>query len=309
MIKDGIKSSGSDFVKLHGVEIDNTFAEAFELWYSSFLITAINKKWAFEAAREATGFGTSMIGCSSEAGIEGFYSPVETPDGRPGVGVIIFAVRKKLETDLINRIGQCVLTSPTARVFAMGEGRESIDTGYKMKFFGDGYGEVRESYGREIIAVPIMMGEFEIERNLPVSKGVAGGNLIILAQTQASALLAAEAAVETIDSVEGVITPFPGGIVGSGSKVGSKKYSFMHATTNEKFCPTLKDKVEGSALSSEIGAVSEVVIDGISEDSVRRAMKTGIETAVKIQGVKKITAGNYGGTFGKVHIYLRDLFK
>ncbi len=295
-------------MKLQGVEIDDTFAEAFDAWYSRFLITAINRKWAENAARDATGFGTSMIGCSSEAGIEGFYSPAETPDGRPGVGVAIYAAKKKLEKELINRIGQCVLTSPTARVFALGEGEESLDIGYKMKFFGDGYEEIRESYGREIIAVPIMMGEFEIEKNLPIGKGVAGGNFIILAQNQASALLAAEAAVEAIEKIEGVITPFPGGVVASGSKVGSKKYKFMHATTNEKFCPTLKDKIEESALTEDVGAVAEIVIDAISEDKAREAMKAGIEAAVRVQGVKKITAGNYGGNLGKVHIHLRELF-
>ncbi len=293
-------------MKINGVEIEDTFAEAFSTDYASFLITAINEKWVKEAAREVTGYATSLIACTAEAGVESFYSPQETPDGRAGAGVLLFAPKKKLEKELIFRIGQCVLTSPTARVFSLYDG-EPLEVGGKLRFFGDGYEEFREKYGREMVSIPIMMGEFEIERYIKANRGVAGGNFLIIAKTQASALLAAEAAVEAISEVRGVITPFPGGVVASGSKVGSRKYKFMHATTNEAFCPTLKDKTE-TKLPPEARAVAEVVIDGIDEEKVREAMAQGIRAACTVDGVIRISAGNYGGNLGKVHIYLRELF-
>ncbi len=294
-------------MKVNGVEIEDTFAEAFDSWYSRFIVTAVNERWARTAATEATGFGTSLIACSAEAGIERMLSPSETPDSRPGCAAMVFAPKKNLTMELVKRIGQCVLTAPTTRVFALGGGEE-IDVGYKLKYFGDGYEEVREAFGREMVVVPIMMGEFMIERNLSMAKGVAGGNIIILAESAESALTAAERAVEAISRQEGTITPFPGGIVASGSKVGSKKYRFMPATTNERFCPTLKNRVENSALDSETNAVAEVVIDGISPSAVAEAMRLGIEAATQVRGVRRITAGNYGGKLGKHKIHLHELF-
>ena len=294
-------------MKVNGVEIEDTFAEAFDSWYSRFIITAVNERWARTAATEATGFGTSLIACTAEAGIERMLSPSETPDSRPGCAVQVFAPKKNLPMELIKRIGQCVLTAPTTRVFALGEG-ESVDVGYKLKFFGDGYEEVREAFGREMVVVPIMMGEFMIERNLSIAKGVAGGNFIILAESAESALKAAERAVDAISKQGGTITPFPGGVVASGSKVGSKKYKFMPATTNERFCPTLKDRVEDSALDESVNAVAEVVIDGISAEAVVEAMRLGIEAATQVEGVRRITAGNYGGKLGKHKIHLHELF-
>ena len=294
-------------MKVNGIEVEDTFAEAFDSWYSRFIITATNEKWARIAATEATGYATSLIACTAEAGIERMLTREETPDSRPGCAVQMFAPKKRLPMELIKRLGQCVLTAPTTRVFALGEG-ESVDVGYKLKYFGDGYEEIRSVYGREMVAVPIMMGEFLIEGNLTIAKGVAGGNFIILAASAESALSAAERAVEAIAEQEGTITPFPGGVVASGSKVGSRKYKFMQATTNERFCPTLKDKVEDSALDAGVNAVIEVVIDGISAEAVSEAMRLGIEAATQVEGVHRITAGNYGGTLGKHKIYLQELF-
>jgi len=295
-------------MELEGVEVEETFAESFDSWYARVLLTAVNRRWVENAVSESTGYATSMIGCSAEAGLEGLYPPSATPDGRPGAGMAFFTTRKDLEKELLGRIGQCILTSPTARVFALGEGRESLDVGYKMKFFGDGYEREEKKYGREMSVVPIMMGEFEMEKSLPIGKGVAGANFIILAENQASALIASEAAVEAIEHIEGAITPFPGGVVASGSKVGSNSYKFMQATTNEKFCPTLKEKVDSSALGRGMNAAAEIVIDAISEEKAKEAMKAGMRAAVKVQGVKKITAGNFGGNLGKVHIKLGELW-
>jgi formylmethanofuran--tetrahydromethanopterin N-formyltransferase len=298
-------------MELNGVEIEDTFAEAFPIKVARVLITAVNERWAMEAAKETTGFGTSVIMCPAEAGVDTIASPEETPDGRPGVYVIFCTFGyKALDEQLLARIGQCVLTSPTTAVFNALEKEENgkeFNTGFKLKFFGDGFESEEELNGRAVARVPIMGGEFVMEKNVCAKEGVAGGNLFILAKDQMSALNAAEAAVSAVGQVEGTITPFTGGVVASGSKPGSQKYKFMHATINEKYCPTLKDKVEGSELPADVNGVFEVVINGVSEDAVKEAMKAGITAAVNVPGVVKITAGNFGGTWGKYHLKLKDV--
>ena len=298
-------------LELEGVEIEDTFAEAFPIKVARVLITAVNEKWVMEAAKEATGFGTSVIMCPAEAGIDKIASREETPDGRPGAYIIMCTFGyKALEEQLLARIGQCVLTCPTTAVFNALKAEESekeFNTGFKLKFFGDGFESEEELYGREVSRTPIMGGEFVIEKNLGAKEGVAGGNLFILAKDQMSALTAAEDAVSAVGQVEGTITPFTGGVVASGSKIGSQKYKFMHATINEKFCPTLKDKIEASELPADVNGVFEVVINGLSEDAVKDAMQAGIKAAVKVPGVVKITAGNFGGKLGKYQFKLKDV--
>ena len=296
-------------MEFEGVEIEDTFAEAFPIKVARVLITAVNEKWAMTAAKEMTGFGTSVIMCPAEAGIDRIASSDETPDGRPGVYAMICTFGyKALDAQLLARIGQCVLTSPTAAVFnALENGEKEFNIGFKLKFFGDGFETEEELNGREVARVPIMGGEFVIEKNLSAKAGVAGGNLFILAKDQMSALTAVEAAVEAIMQVEGTITPFTGGVVASGSKPSSSKYKFMHATINEKYCPTLKDKIEGSELPADVNGVFEIVINGVSEEAVKEATKIGIEAAVKVPGVVKITAGNFGGTLGQYKIQLKEV--
>jgi len=290
------------------VEIEDTYAEAFTGNYARLLVTAVNEKWARIAATEATGYGTSMIGCSAEGGIEGFVPADRTPDGRPGYVIQIWTTKKKMKDELLGRIGQCILTCPTASVFDMCDSDDRLDIGHLMRFFGDGYESGRNVGGRECSVIPVMMGEFIIQKSFGIGKGVAGGNLIVLAKDVDTALKAGEAAAEAISEVEGVIAPFPGGLCGSGSKVGSKKYRFMHATTNEKYCPTIADLVEDSKTQGA-GGIIEVVLDGTSEEVVKAAMKAGIEAAAGVEGVMKITAGNYGGELGNVLINLSDLFE
>ena len=294
-------------VEINGVNIEDTFAECFTSAYTRLLITAVNEKWARIAATQATGYGTSMIGCTAEAGIEAFLDESQTPDKRPGYVIQLWTSKKNMLNELLGRIGQCVLTSPTAAVFNWCESTEKLDAGHKMRFFGDGHQSRGMVGDRVVTKIPIMGGEFVIEKEFGVSKGVAGGNFIILADSIESALAAAESAVDAIGSVEGVITPFPGGVCASGSKVGSNKYKFMHACTNELYCPTISETVEGSFVK-DAKSVLEIVIDGVSEEQVKEATKKGIEAACKIDGVKGITAGNYGGTLGNVHIRLRELF-
>ncbi len=293
-------------MELNGVEIEDTFAEAFPIKVARVIITAATERWAEVAATEATGFATSVIGCPAEAGIDCTLPYNETPDGRPGVAIMICHFKKDgIKAQLIERLGECVLTAPTTAMFNGLDAEDKVPV--KLHFFGDGFEHELEVGGRKVWAIPMMEGEFICEEEYGVKSGVAGGNIFILARNQMSALAAAENAVTAIRRVEGTITPFPGGIVASGSKPGSNKYKFMHASTNEKFCPTLRSRVEDTAIPEGVNAVYEIVINGVSEEAVKEAMRVGIEAAVKVPEVVKITAGNFGGKLGKYQIRLKDV--
>ncbi|NLZ29740.1 MAG: formylmethanofuran--tetrahydromethanopterin N-formyltransferase [Methanomicrobiales archaeon] len=297
-------------MELNGVPIDDTYAEAFPTWVARPIITAVTEEWAYKAAVEAVGFATSTIGCPAEAGIDCFVSPDDTPDGRPGYAIMICASKKKLKDQVIDRLAECVLTAPTTAVFdgladVVAEVQEKLPV--KLHFFGDGYEEKREVGGRTVWAIPIMEGEYIGEEEFGAVKGVAGGNFFVMGENQMAALVAAQAAVDAISGVPGVITPFPGGIVASGSKVGSKKYKFMDASTNEVYCPTLKDKVEGSKVPEGVKAIYEIVIDGVDEEAISAAMAEGIRAATRVPGVKLISAGNFGGSLGPFKFELKDV--
>lgn len=296
-------------MELDGIEIEDTFAEAFPIKIARVLITGATKKWALVAAQEAKGFGTSVIGCPAEAGIEKVVGGDETPDGRPGVYLQICTFGyKSLEPQLLQRLGQCILTAPTAAMWnGLPDAEKQFEIGYKLKFFADGFESETNIGGRKAYKIPMMQGDFIAEHNIGAQEGIAGGNFIILAENQMTALIAAENAVDAISNIEGSITPFPGGIVGSGSKTGAKKYTFLKATTNENFCPTLKDRVEGSKVPADVNGIYEIVINGLNENAISESMKAGINAAVKIPGVKKITAGNYGGTLGPFKFHLKNM--
>ncbi|HJJ88843.1 MAG TPA: formylmethanofuran--tetrahydromethanopterin N-formyltransferase [Methanocorpusculum sp.] len=292
-------------MELNGVILEDTYAEGFPVWVARVIITAVTKEWAYKAATEATGFATSTIGCPCEAGIERFMPPVETPDKRPGFSILICCSKKSLKEQVLERVSECVLTAPTTAVFNGKAGSEEIIP-IKLHFFGDGYESKTEVGGIQCWSIPIMGGDFIVEEEIGAVKGVAGGNFLIMGDSQMSALVAAEAAVDAIKGVSGTITPFPGGVVSSGSKVGSKKYKFMGASTNDRFCPTIRAKVEDSEILENVKAVYEIVIDGVDEASVKEAMKAGVQAACKVPGVVKITAGNYGGNLGPYKFYLKD---
>ncbi|PKL65395.1 MAG: formylmethanofuran--tetrahydromethanopterin N-formyltransferase [Methanomicrobiales archaeon HGW-Methanomicrobiales-3] len=293
-------------MEINGVTIDDTYAEAFPTWVCRIIITAINKEWAKKAATEATGFATSAIGCPCEAGIEREIPASETPDGRPGVSILICASKKKLKEQVVERLAECVLTAPTTAVFnGITDAEEKIPV--KLHFFGDGYEYQKEVGGRKCWVIPIMNGEYVGEEEFGIVKGVAGGNFFIMGENQMAALTGAEKAVAAIDAVPGVITSFPGGVVASGSKVGSLKYKFMPASTNEKYCPTLREKVPDTKIPAGVTTVYEIVIDGVDEKSVAAAMAAGIKAAVTVPGVKFISAGNFGGTLGPYKIELHKV--
>jgi len=292
-------------MELNGVLIEDEYAEAFPNWACRVIITAINEKWAVNAATEATGFATSAIGCPCEAGIERILSAEETPDGRPGVAIMIFAGgKKKVKEQVVERLAECVLTSPTAAVFdGMPEAEERIDV--KLHFFGDKFEHKVEVGGRKCWAIPIMCGEYIGEEEFGIVKGIAGGNFFIMGESVEATLEASEKAIEAIMTVPGSITSFP--IVASGSKVGSNAYKFMPATTNEKYCPTIRDQVEDTKVPEDVACIFEIVIDGVDEAAIKAATKAGVEAAVTVPGIKRITSGNFGGTLGPYKFPLSEI--
>jgi formylmethanofuran--tetrahydromethanopterin N-formyltransferase len=293
-------------MKLHGAEIVDTFAEAFPMWGSRVVVTAATPAWALEAGRSMTGFATSVIGCKCEASIERELDPDETPDGRPGVSALLFAMDKEgVGKRLVERVGQCVLTSPTAACFNGLDTEDTVDVGGQLRFFGDGYQASKVLDGKRYWRVPVMEGEFLVEERFGAVEGVAGGNIIIFGRDAESALRAAEAAATAMRTVAGAIMPFPGGIARSGSKVGSR-YSALPASTNDALCPTLRGQVEHTDVPPEVEAVFEIVIDGLALEPVREAMRRGLAAAAEA-GADQVTAGNYGGNLGPHHIHLREL--
>jgi len=292
-------------MQINTVEIEDTFAEAFKMWGSRLVITALNERWAMTAARVTTGFATSIIGCGCEAGIGGLLSCDQTPDGRPGVLVLIFTMSKgDMEKHLMLRLGQCVMTSPTSACYNDLLADVNVKIGGKLRYFGDGFQSSKLLEGRRLWRVPVMDGEFVIEESFGVQEAVGGGNFLILADSQPSALAAAEAAVYAIGGVSGVILPFPGGVVRSGSKIGSI-YKGQGVSTNTAYCPTIRRQVS-SALPEGVNAVMEIVIDGIDEEAVREATRVGIRAACR-PGVLRISAGNYGGKLGQYHFHLHKI--
>ena len=295
-------------MQINDVDIKNTYAEGFGIKVTRILVTAATQELAKIAATEATGYGTSVIGCPAEAGIDCFVPADETPDGRPGYAIMIcHAGKKALDNELMERIGMCILTAPTAAAFNLLESEDVLKTGFKLKYFGDGFEKDLEIAGKTVHSIPIMSGDFLVESPFGFKDGVAGGNFFILAKDQMTGVKAAQLAVAAIANVEGVITPFPGGMVASGSKVGSNKYSFLPASTNEKMCVTLKDEVD-SDIREDADGVFEIVIDGIDEESVKAAMKAGIQAACAVDGVLEISAGNFDGKLGSYIMNLHDLF-
>ncbi|MGH6865896.1 MAG: formylmethanofuran--tetrahydromethanopterin N-formyltransferase [Methyloceanibacter sp.] len=297
-------------LKLKGVTIVETFAEAFPMVGTRLIITAPTLEWAQIAARTMTGFATSVIACGAEAGIEGSLAPEETLDGRPGVSVLLFTMdTEKLQRQLRNRVGQCVLTSPGSACFAGLEGEKNLKLGASLRFFGDGWQMSKVIGGRKFWRIPVMDGEFLCEATTGLTKkAVGGGNLLVLGKTHAAVLAACTRAVNAMAEVPDVITPFPGGIVRSGSKVGSK-YKGQIASTNDAYCPSLKAAVK-TELPLSVEAVMEIVIDGLSAEAITKAMRAGIHAIAdggSQQGVTHITAGNYGGNLGPHHFHLKEI--
>lgn len=295
-------------MKIKSTEIVDTFAEAFKMFGSRIIITAETKEWAMAAAQSMTGFATSVIGCKCEAGIETEIPADESPDLRPGVSVLLFAMdAESLGKRLMERIGQCVMTCPTTACYnGLDEGTPVI-IGGQLRYFGDGHQISKVLGENKLWRIPVMDGEFLIEDKFNVQQAVGGGNILILGKDQKATLKAASAATKAMRELTDIILPFPNGVVRSGSKVGSK-YKSLIASTNDAYCPTLRGAIEKSELDAGINSVLEIVIDGLTLESVEEAMRVGLSAAAK-PGVKKISAGNYGGGLGQYHIQLHKLLE
>jgi formylmethanofuran--tetrahydromethanopterin N-formyltransferase len=293
---------------IRGTFVNDEFAEAFPMTAARVIVTADTPAWAEVAARTMSGYATSVIGCDAEVGIERILEPDDTPDGRPGVAVLAFAFsRDALEKALANRVGQCVMTCPTSACYnGLPVGEKTITVGGRLRFFGDGKQISKRLEGKRYWRIPVMDGEFTCEETFGTTKGVAGGNLILLGRDGATTLRAAEAAVAAIRTLPDVILPFPGGIARSGSKVGSK-YKALRASTNTAYAPTLRGTCP-TELPAEVECAYEVVIDGLTLEAVERATAVGVRAAAG-PGIVQITAGNYGGKLGPFPIRLRDVLE
>ena len=294
-------------MKIRGVLIEDTFAEAFTMRVARLVITGRSSRWAREAALNLTGFATSVIGCKVEAAIERELGKDETPDGRPGFSVLLMTMSKDdLPKRLIERVGQTVLTCPTTACFdGLPDAPDRVGVGSALRFFGDGFQASKVLGGERFWRVPVMEGEFLVQERFGMVKGVGGGNFLMLARSADAALEAAEAAVEAMSGRVGVILPFPGGIVRSGSKVGSRRIKSMIASTNDAFCPTLRAVTE-TQLPDGVNSVLEIVINGTDAEVISSAMRAGIDAACR-EGIVAITAGNYGGKLGPHHFHLRKI--
>jgi formylmethanofuran--tetrahydromethanopterin N-formyltransferase len=293
------------------LKISDTFAEMFPLWAGRILITADNEKWALTAGQVAAGFATSVIMSPAEAGLEALVPASQTPDNRVGALMQIYnRNRFELKGQMILRIGQCIMTCPTVSAFdAAPNAKRRMKVGRSLRYFGDSFEKKRIIGNRKVWKIPVMEGEFIVEDSFGAVEAVAGGNFLILAKDKASGLLASEKAVEAIrNRASEVIMPFPGGICRSGSKAGSLKYK-LKASTNHPFCPQLKRIVPDSQLPENVNCVYEIVINGLSVDAVKKAMGEGLKAAASVQGVVRITAGNYGGKLGPYKAFLKEVLE
>lgn len=296
---------------LNNVVVEDTFAEAFPVCGTRLLITAANRELALVAAQETSGYASSVIACDAEADFEREWHPDETPDGRYGASVFLFGFsRGGLEKAVAGRVGQCVLTCATTACFNAVDrtpGSKSIRVGGQLRYFGDGFQIAKKFADRRLWRIPVMDGEFICEDHFGVFDGVGGGNLLIAGKTRDAALNATMAAVNAMRNSGNVALPFPGGFVRAGSKVGSR-YKTLKASTNDKWCPTLRSQTE-SKVPDNAAAVYEIVVDGIDYDSVQRAMRVGLHTATSHPNIVLVSAGNYGGKLGKHHFHLKDLLE
>jgi formylmethanofuran--tetrahydromethanopterin N-formyltransferase len=293
-------------LKIGTTEIVDTFAEGFTMWYARLIITAIDQFWLDAGLREFCGFATSVIGCNAEAGIEQYLPPDETVDGRVGAAALVFGFTSdSLGKALVDRVGQCLMTCPTTAVFdGIGNGDAVVPLGKHLRFFGDGFQKSKLLDERRFWRIPVMDGEFVVEQQVAVRKGVAGGNFLIQSADQPGGLAAARRAVDAMASLPGVIAPFPGGVVRSGSKVGSR-YKGLVASTADEYCPMLRGRTE-SKVNSDANCVYEIVLDGTDYETVGDAIAVGIRAACGSE-VIAISAGNYGGKLGKHHFHLHEL--
>ena len=294
--------------------VEDTYAEAFRSIYARVLVTARDRKWLLAACQKATGHASSTILCDCEAGIEGILdgksAGQETPDGRIGAYLQFHVPRfrkdrvEHLQRVLLARLSQNILTCPTTRLFNALDSDPYYKLGRKIAFFGDGYQFRSEMFGHKGWTIPTLGGEFFLSRRFGYADGIMGGNLWFLARNQDAAIEAADRAAQAADAAPGVITTFPGGVAASASKAGSK-YKFLIASTFAEYCPTLKQKLgTQSRVPEGVESIMEIIVNGSSLEAVSQATYAAIQAALNVEGLVRISAGNYGGRLGKSFVYL-----
>lgn len=293
-------------MQIGNTQIVDTFAEAFGMVYTRLIITAFDEHWLSAATNEVCGYGSSVIACDAEVGVERLLTTEETPDGRPGAAVLAFGFSgDALSKAISKRVGQCVMTCASTAVFdGLPEAEKRCPLGKTLRYFGDGFQKSKVVGGTRYWRIPVMDGEFLCVESVGIEKGVAGGNIIFQAIDQPTALTAARQAIEALAPMADIIAPFPGGVARSGSKVGSK-YKGLMASTSDSNCPTLRGRVESQVVEGA-NCVLEIVLDGTCEQAVAAGMKATMNAAA-LEGVLAIGAGNYGGKLGKFHFHLKDL--
>jgi formylmethanofuran--tetrahydromethanopterin N-formyltransferase len=296
-------------MRINGSIVEDTYAEAFRMRCVRAIITADDPHWVEAASRAFTGYGSLIIGCDAEAGVERTLGPAETPDGRPGASALLFGLAADgVGRALRRRAGQCLMTCATVAAYdGFPDAEERVPFGKRLRYFGDGFQKSKVIGGKRYWRVPVMDGEFLIEDSAGVVQGVAGGNIIVQGGTRKAALDAARRAADAVAAAPGAIAPFPGGVVRSGSKVGSR-YRTLRASTNDAFCPTLRGRAAETRLHPEATCAYEVVIDGINEKAVATAMRQAVLAAAG-PGIPQISAGNYGGKLGEFLIRLREVLR
>jgi formylmethanofuran--tetrahydromethanopterin N-formyltransferase len=296
-------------------EIEDTYAEAFAGIFCRIIVTADDERTLHSAAKDSTASPSVVIG-RVEGGVEKWLSENETPDQRKGAvlqfwGAInpetpLAMLLNKFETELSYRIRQDILVKPFTSVFdALPEAEGKMDMMERVGHCGDGYEWIEKRHGREVIVVPLMVPDFIIERYLGYARGVMGANFWVMCKTKESVKTVGEKALEAILQVDGVVTPFD--VCSAGSKPETH-FPSIGPTTNHPYCSSLKPRLGSASLVPKgVHYVPEIVINGVSMEAVKEAMKAGIEAVLNVDGVVLVSAGNYGGKLGEFKIHLREL--
>jgi formylmethanofuran--tetrahydromethanopterin N-formyltransferase len=302
-----------DFMK---AEIEDTYAEAFDGIFARVVVTADHPEVLRKAAEDATATPAIVIG-RIEGGIEKYLTKQETPDGRRGAVLQFWGgideskplevSVKKFEAELSFRIRQDILVKPFTALFdALPNPDGKMGIMERVGHCGDGYEWIEQRYGRDMIVVPLMVSEFLIEKELGYAMGVMGANFWYMCKTKGAVMEAGRKALAAIHEVPGVITPFD--VCSAGSKPETQ-FPLIGPTTNHPYCASLKTRLgKVSMVPIEVKYIPEIVINGTSMEAVKKAMKAGIQNVSKVDGVVRVSAGNYGGKLGKHKIWLKELF-
>ncbi|MHA1125413.1 MAG: formylmethanofuran--tetrahydromethanopterin N-formyltransferase [Candidatus Heimdallarchaeota archaeon] len=304
-------------MELNGVEIDDTYAEAFDGLVSRMIVTLRDEQLMQYTAAQCSALPSIVVG-RTEAGVENWVRGNVTPDGNPGFIVQMWGGYnpdkseksiKKFYKELGLRIRQGILVVPTTTVFNGLESKTKFDMMENVGYCGDVYQEDVELYGRKMIKIPLMMGDWFIEREIGYLTGVSGGNIWLMCDSEKSALRAGKKILNTLYPIDNIITPFAICSAGSKTVYEGQPHPEIGPTTNHQFCPTLRNEIKDSEIPEGVVSIPEIVINGLTLGDVKYAMKLAINEASKVKGVLKISAGNFGGTLGTHEIHLHDLLK